>query len=405
MRAESGLERGRRIREMARAWRQDGAELLAQLVRIPSFSGREEQVCRRIAEACREAGLEQVRFDGLGSVVARLGEGGRTLAFDAHVDTVEAGDESQWRHPPFAGRIADGRVYGRGAADQKGGAAALLTAARILKSLGYRGGPALLFTFTVMEEDCDGMCWRYLIEEERLVPDFFVSTEPTGCHLYRGQRGRMEIACAFRGVSAHGAMPERGVSAAYQAARAALAVERLNAELPPDEDGFLGKGTVVVSRLEARGPSQCAVPDRGLLYLDRRLTWGETAEGALEQVRRAIGADLRSAELPRYDRKGWRGAGYGQELYFPAWKTPADHPLVRAGAAAYRTLYGKEPGVGRWTFSTNAVAVCGRHGIPAIGFGPGEEAQAHAPDEEVRIDELETASAFYAQLPYCLEEK
>jgi putative selenium metabolism hydrolase len=346
-----------------------------------------------------------VRLDGLGSVVARLGEGARTLAFDAHVDTVEPGDPGRWTLDPFSGLIRDGWVHGRGAADQKGGAAALLTAARILAELGYRGEYGLAFTFTVMEEDCDGMCWKYLLEEERLAPDLFVSTEPTSCRLYRGQRGRMEIACTFRGVSAHGSAPERGVSAAYPAARAALAMERLNAELPSDEEGFLGKGTVVVSRIEVGGPSQCAVPDRGLLYLDRRLTWGETAEGALEQVRRALGGEPWSVEMPRYAKRGYRGADYGQELYFPAWKIPADHPLVSAGRAAYRTLYGREPAVGRWTFSTNAVAVCGRHGIPAIGFGPGAEEQAHAPDEAIRIDDLETASAFYARLPYCLEAR
>ncbi len=398
--AGQAAELSARIRELAGAYRQDTARALSELVRIPSFSGREERVCRHIAERCREAGLEEVRIDGLGSVVARLGAGTPLLAFDAHVDTVEAGDERQWSRDPFSGLIEGGWVHGRGAADQKGGAAALLTAARILKELGWRGPPALVFAFTVMEEDCDGMCWKYLIEEEKLVPDLFVSTEPTSCRLYRGQRGRMEIACSFRGVSAHGSAPERGDNAAYRAARAALAIERLNAALAPDAEGFLGKGTVLVSRMEAGGPSQCAVPDRAGLYLDRRLTWGETAEGALEEVRRALGADAHAVEMPRYAKKGWRGADYGQELYFPAWMIPADHSLVRAGAEAHRALFGREPVVGRWTFSTNAVAVCGRHGIPAVGFGPGDEEQAHAPDEQIRIDDLETAAAFYARLPY-----
>jgi len=377
------------------------AEILSRIVKIPSFSGKEEKVCRMIEALCREAGFDEVRIDGLGSVVARIGRGSRALAIDAHVDTVGVGDPSRWTLDPFSGLVKDGLVHGRGAADQKGGAAAMIAAGKILKEVGYDGERSVYFTFTVLEEDCDGLCWRYLIEREGLVPEFAVSTEPTSCRLYRGQRGRMEIEAVVRGVSAHGSAPERGESAASKAARAALAIERLNGELPSDE--FLGKGTIVVSRLEARGPSQCAVPDEGSLYMDRRLTWGETAETALEEVRRCAGADLEKVSMPWYDGKGWNGASYGQELYFPTWKIPADHALVRAGRRAHRELFGREPEIGKWTFSTNCVAICGRHGIPCIGFGPGDEDKAHAPNEHTRVDDLVACSAFYAVLPFALE--
>jgi putative selenium metabolism hydrolase len=354
--------------------------------------------------------LADVRIDGLGNVIARIG-GGRTgtghagtgpvgLAFDAHVDTVGVGDPAAWELDPFSGLVRDGRVHGRGAADQKGGAAAMITAGRILAELGYDGPLAVYFTFTVLEEDYDGLCWRYLVEREGLRPGFAVCTEPTSCRLYRGQRGRMEIRAEVRGVSAHGSAPERGRSAAYMAARAALAVERLNESLPSDP--FLGKATVVVSRIETHGPSLCSVPDEGYLHLDRRLTWGETAEGALEQVRACGGADLALVAMPRSDAKGWNGASYAQELYFPAWRIPEDHPLVAAGRAAHRELFRREPEIGRWTFSTNGVAICGRHGIPCIGFGPGDEDKAHAPNEFTRVDDLEKASAFYAALPAAL---
>lgn len=282
----------------------------------------------------------------------------------------------------------------------------MITAGRILKDLKYSGEFTVWFSFTVMEEDCDGLCWKYIIEQEKLVPDFFVSTEPTSLRLYRGHRGRMEMECRFRGVSCHGSAPERGASAAYMAARAALAIEKLNSELKPDADGFLGKGTVTVSRMEARGPSLCAVPDQGMIYLDRRLTWGETKEMAVAQVEKAFqDAGLANFEVkvPYYEVPSWKGTRYGQDLYFPTWKIEADHPLVRAGAASHRALWGSEPVVDKWTFSTNGVAVCGRHKIPTIGFGPGDESQAHAPNEITRVDDLEKASAFYAILPYALE--
>jgi len=389
------------ILSRALALRDEAAQVLSTLVRIPSPCGSEEKVCRRIGSLCREAGFDEVRIDGLGSVVARIGNGPRKLAFDAHVDTVGVGDPSQWKTDPFSGTVAEGMVHGRGTSDQKGGAAAMITAGRILKGIGWEGPWSLYFTFTVLEEDCDGLCWRYLVEKEGLKPDLAVSTEPTSCRLYRGQRGRMEMEATVRGLSAHGSAPERGRSAAYMAARVALAVEKLNGGLPAD--AFLGKGTVTVSRIDVRGPSLCAVPDQGSIYMDRRVIPGETAESALEEVRRAGGADLADVRMPRYEGRGWNGASYIQDLFFPAWTTAADHPLARAGVEGHRLLFGAAPTVDKWTFSTNCVALCGVHGVPCIGFGPGDEEQAHAPNEHTRVEDLWRCAAFYAMLPVALE--
>ncbi|MGM0431292.1 MAG: YgeY family selenium metabolism-linked hydrolase [Spirochaetota bacterium] len=395
----------------AKKYRDYTAENLSKMVQTKSYSSQEEDVCRLIAKMCEDAGFDEVRIDGLGSVIGRVGYGAKQIAFDAHIDTVEIGDPTQWSFDPFSGEIVDGLVKGRGSSDQKGGAASMITAGRILKDLGYDGEYSVYFTFTVMEEDCDGMCWKYLIEEEQFKPDFVVSTEPTSCRLYRGHRGRMEMVVRIKGIASHGSAPERGESAAYKAARAALAMEKLNEDLQPDEGNFLGKGTIVVSQIDVKGPSQCAVPDQAMLYLDRRLTWGEDKKLAIEQVKqymsKAIGEseDAITVEMPQYTKRGWKNTDYGQELYFPTWKIPEDHQIVQAGVAAYSSLYGNKPVVDKWTFSTNCVATTGRHKIPAIGFGPGDENQAHAPNEINRIDDLEICAAFYAKLPYALGEK
>lgn len=402
-------EQAQTIREKAAAYRDETAQILSRLIQTKSYSAREKDAAILVQSLCEEYGFDEVRIDGLGSVVARVGSGPRKLAIDGHIDTVEIGDPGQWKKDPFSGEIVDGMVHGRGASDQKGGVAAMITAGRILKELAYDGDFSVYFTFTVMEEDCDGMCWKYLIEEEGLKPDFIVSTEPTSCRLYRGHRGRMEMVARLKGVSAHGSAPERGESAAYKAARATLAMEALNAKLQPDEDNFLGKGTIVVSQIDVKGPSQCAVPDQAMLYLDRRLTWGEDAELAIAQVKEEISKATGEPEsaievtMPEYTRRGWKDADYGQELYFPTWKIPEDHTIVRTGAAAYRELWQKDPVIDKWTFSTNLVASTGRHKVPAIGFGPGDEDQAHAPNEITRVSDLETCSAFYAMLPYALE--
>ncbi len=399
------------IRKKASEYRDYTAINLSKMVQVKSYSSKEEDVCRLIVTLCEEAGFDEVRIDGLGSVIGRVGSGPKLLAFDAHIDTVEVGNLNNWEFDPFSGEIKDGKVFGRGASDQKGGAASMITAGRILKELGYGGQYTVYFTFTVMEEDCDGMCWKYLIEEEGFKPDLVVSTEPTSCRLYRGHRGRMEIRTTLKGISCHGSAPERGVSAAYKAAKAALAIEQLNTQLQPDEENFLGKGTITVSQMDVRGPSQCAVADYAMLYCDRRLTWGEDAELAIGQVRDAIckatgdSPEAVVVEMPMYEKVGWTNKDYHQELYFPTWKIDADHYLVQAGVDAHIHLFDKPPVVDKWTFSTNLVATTGRHKIPAIGFGPGDESQAHAPNEINRIDDLEICAAFYAMLPYSLEGK
>lgn len=405
MKAHSQNTNIENIREKAAYYRDWTAQNLSKIIKVPAMSNQEKDRILLLKELCESIGFDEVRIDGLGNLLARVGSGSKKLVIDAHIDTVDVGDRSQWKRDPFSGDIEGGLVHGRGASDQTGGAASMLTAGRILKELAYSGDYSVWFVFSIIEEDCDGLCWKYLIEEEHFVPDFFVSTEPTSLRLYRGHRGRMEMEVHLKGLSCHGSAPERGVSAAYKAARAALAIEKLNETLKPDEDGFLGKGTVVVSKIDVHGPSQCAVPDQAMLYLDRRLTWGENQNMAMEQVRSAIlaaGVDAAEVMMPEYRVHSWTGKEYGQELYFPTWKLGDDHPFVLAGKETYENLFSTPPVVDKWTFSTNCVAVAGRHDIPCIGFGPGDEAQAHAPNEVTRVEDLWRAAAFYAALPYVL---
>lgn len=396
----SNLDIGSLINK-AISYRDYTADNLSQIVQIPSFSGEESAVIARLKAMLEEANFDEVRIDGLGNLIGRVGHGPKTLAIDAHIDTVDTGDLSQWELDPFSGAIRDGKVFGRGAVDQKGGAAAMITGGRILKEMGYDGRYSVYFTFTIMEEDCDGLCWKYLIEEENLVPDAVCITEPTNLGVYRGHRGRMEVEVYFSGLSAHGSAPERGDNAIYKGSRAALEIEQLHHRLRTDD--FLGKGSVAVTYFSSQSPSLCAIPDGCKLHLDRRLTWGETMDSAIQEIVEAVGQDARVV-VPNYDRPSYKGAVFTQDKYFPTWKLAEEHPLVQAGARTAEAVLGEPPRIDKWVFSTNAVAICGRHEIPCIGFGPGNEVLAHAPNEHIPIDHLEKASAFYALLPHILDE-
>jgi len=374
------------------------ADFLAELASIASLSGREEKIVARLKKEMEAIGFDEIIIDGLGNIIGRIGNGSIKVAFDAHIDMVDVGNRNLWKFNPHDGHVKDGKVWGRGVADQKGGMASMLTAARIIKELDLAKNCTVYFTGTVMEEDCDGLCWNYIVNEDKIKPDFVVITEPTGCRIYRGQRGRMEISISVAGLSAHGSAPERGDNAVYKIAPLIKEFELLNERLAFDE--FLGKGTVVLSQIKSVSPSLCAVPDFCSIYLDRRLTWGETKESALAEIRTIIEKSKIDAkvELPIYREKAFTGKIYPMEKYYPTWKLEENHPLVQAGIKGYQELFEKEPVVDKWTFSTNGVTIRGVHGIPCIGFGPGFEEQAHAPNEWTPVEHLWQAAAFYTGL-------
>jgi len=372
------------------------AKNLSEIVRIKSLSGQEEKVQQILKRQMEEAGFDDVFIDPLGNLIGRIGKGSKILAIDAHIDTVDIGNRDNWDFDPLGGEIKDGYVHGRGTVDQEGGAASFITAGKIIKDLGFDRDMTVYFTCTVMEEDSDGLCWKYIIEQDKIKPDAVIITEPTNLNIYRGHRGRMELKIIFHGISAHGSAPERGDNAIYKASKVALEIEKLNERLKYDP--FLGKGSVTISEFKSNAPSLCSVADYAHLYLDRRLTWGETKDTVIAELKQILDDLGIEAEIniPYYNGKAWTGLEYGMEKYYPTWKLEENHPIIQTGREVFINLFGKEPVIDKWTFSTNGVVINGLYKIPIIGFGPGNEVLAHAPNERVSIKHLVDASAFYA---------
>ena len=392
----------------ARKYEKPMVRFLRDLVAIPSESAQERKVIARIKREMKTVGgFDRIWTDKLGNLLARVGKPGKRkklIALDAHVDTVGVGDPKEWKHDPYKGKVAGGRVWGRGAGDQEGAIAAMVYAAKILRDLKVDISEyCLLVACTVMEENCDGLCWQYLVNEEKIRPDVVVVTDSTDCNIFRGHRGRMEIGVTTHGRSCHGSMPDKGDNAVYKIARIVREIEALHSRLK--EDPFLGKGTITVSHIECKSPSLCAVPGQAYIHLDRRLTVGDTKRSAVAEVKDAVKrAGVKAdVEVLRCAVPSYTGLVYETEKYFPTWCEAEDALQVQAAVKAYRDVLGTAPTVHRWTFSTNGVAIAGLHGIPCVGFGPAPESVAHTVDDSVPIEHLVKCAAFYAGFPqaYC----
>lgn len=392
-----------KIKSAAENYEKEMTKFLRDLVRIPGESAGEEGHISRIAEEMKSLGFDKVEIDPMGNILGYMGTGKTLICYDAHIDTVGIGNIDNWKFDPYEGYETDLEIGGRGTSDQLGGIVSSVYGAKIMKDLGLLSDKyTVLVTGTVQEEDCDGLCWQYIINEDHIRPEFVVITEPTDGNIYRGQRGRMEIRVDVQGISCHGSAPERGENAIYKMAEILDEVRDLNSTL--HFDPFLGKGTLAVSEIFSTSPSRCAVSDSCSISIDRRLTDGETYQMALDQIAALPSARKYNAKVSMYtyDRPSYKNLVYPTDCYFPTWVLPEDHPAAEAIVEAYKGMYGT-PLVDKWTFSTNGVSIMGRFGIPCIGFGPGKEAQAHAPNERTWKADLVKCAAVYAALPslYC----
>ncbi len=426
------------IKDAAKNYEQDMTDFLRAIVKNPGESCDEKAHIQTIADEMKKVGFDKVDIDPQGNVLGYMGTGKKLIGFDAHIDTVGIGNKDNWDFDPYEGFEDEISIGGRGTSDQLGGIVSAVYGAKIMKDLGLLDDEySVLVTGTVQEEDCDGLCWEYIIKEDGVRPEFVVSTEPTDGGIYRGQRGRMEIRIDVKGISCHGSAPERGDNAIYKMADILQDVRALNENDAADETDikglvkmldekyndqfkeaqFLGRGTVTTSEIFFTSPSRCAVADSCAVSLDRRMTAGETWESCLEEIRnlpnvKKYGDDVK-VSMYQYDRPSYTGCVYPIECYFPTWVIPEDHKVTKSLEEAYQNLYGTDrmgaeptmakrgnlPLTDKWTFSTNGVSIMGRNGIPVIGFGPGDEAQAHAPNEKTWKQDLVACAAVYAALP------
>lgn len=385
----------KKISAAAESLRGEVTSFLREIIAIPSVCGNEGPVIERLKAEMEDIGYDEIRIDGFGNLIGRLGKGKRIIAMDGHCDTVDVGNRSIWAVDPFQGDLRDGIIYGRGASDQKGGLASAVYAGKILKSMGVPDDLTLLVVASAYEEDVEGLSWDYIIKEEGIRPEAVLLTEPSNLQLCTGQRGRMEMKVDTQGLSCHGSAPDRGDNAIYRMAPIIGDIEALHHRL--ESDSILGKGSVAISDIRSTAPSLCAVADSCTVHLDRRLTEGETLETAIEEIQSLPSVVQSKAEVvvPRYETQTYTGLYYPSEAYFPPWLMERSHPLVETAEKAFESQFDAKAQCGVWQFSTNGVTTKGVYDIPTIGFGPGAEEHAHTPKDQVKVDDLVQAMAFY----------
>jgi putative selenium metabolism hydrolase len=388
-----------KIYNLAETYTEMSAQFLRDIIAIPSTSCNEGPVVERIAQEMKDVGFDEVIIDPMGNVLGRIGQGKHILAMDGHIDTVGVGNPANWKHDPFKGKVEDGIIYGRGASDMKGAMAAMVYGGKIIKELNLEDDFTLYVTGTIQEEDCDGLCWQYIINEDKIIPEVVIIAEPTNLQIYRGQRGRMEFEVVTEGISAHGAAPERGVNAIYKIAPIIKEIEQLNNQLKADD--FLGKGSITISQIRSGSPSLNAVSDMAAIYIDRRLTAGETLETAREEIASLpsfLSADAKIV-IPEYSEPSYKGLNYPMQKYYATWTLEETHPVLKTAVELYKEVFGKEVVPGKWGFSTNGVSTAGIFNIPTFGFGPANEIHAHSVDDQCPIEHLTEAMKFYAAFP------
>ena len=372
-------------------------QFLKDIIAIPSMDSQIGPVGERIGAEMRKLGFEEVRFDVMGNILGRIGSGPRVMVFDSHIDTVGIGDPAEWTHDPFTGKEENGIFFGRGACDEKGSTPGMVYGLAIARDMGLLEGWTVYY-FGNMEEWCDGIAPNSFVDvDPKVKPDFVVIGEPTKMQVYRGHKGRIELKVTAKGKSAHAASNHMGDNAIYTLLPVIAGIRDLEPTL--GDHPFLGHGKITVSDLHVQTPSINAVPDEAFIYIDRRLTFGETRQEAMEQVKALIPPEFKDkikVEELFYDEPSYTGFKFPVDKYFPPWALDETHPLVTAGQTVREAMGYPQAPSGKWAFSTNGTYWAGKAGIPCIGFAPGDEETAHTVLDSVPIDDVVKSTVFYA---------
>jgi putative selenium metabolism hydrolase len=302
---------------------------------------------------------------------------------------VAEGDHDEWEVPPFSGEVSDGYLHGRGAMDIKGPLALQTHAAA--RFVDDRPAGDLIVAHTVLEER-GGWGMAHLVEAGEVRPAAVVLGEATAGDICIGHRGRAELVVEVRGLAGHASAPERARNALDGLGPVLDAVRSFQEERLTRTDPILGRSTVVATAVTASPESRNVIPDRATVVLDWRVLPELDADAAVrmltqhlrERVSLLEGLTFHVAFSTEREHT-WTGLEQFRRMFGPGYLLPPYHPVPVAAAAAVERSTGRRPGVRPWRFATDGGHACGEHGIPTIGYAPGEERHAHTNKERLDL--------------------
>ncbi|GMR12307.1 MAG: YgeY family selenium metabolism-linked hydrolase [Gemmatimonadota bacterium] len=361
------------------------------LIRIPSPSGEEEEVARRVIEEYETLGFEDVGTDDVGNVIGVVrGTGDApSVLLNCHLDVVAEGDHSEWEFPPFSGTVEKGFLHGRGAMDIKGPLALQTYAAATLMG---RARGDIIVAHTVFEER-GGLGMQRLLDSG-VAPGAIVIGESTHGDVCIGHRGRGEVEVVIHGLAGHASVPSRATNALDLVPAVLSAVHKLAATQA--EHPVLGRSTLVATGVDVLPESRNVIPDKVTVVVDWRVLPGATHEWMEQSVDAAVRAELPDlpdgltveVRMAAQPQTTYTGITSERSLFTPGFVMDADDPIVRAAAQAVGRRDEAGPSdVRPWAFATDGGWSCGVHGIPTVGFAPGEERYAHTNRERLDLDE------------------
>lgn len=378
------------------------------LIRIPGLPGQEGDVAQRVLEENKRLGFDDCWTDEVGNVFARVQGAGSapTLVLSCHLDVVDIGDAASWEHGPFSGDIADGHLHGRGAMDIKGPLALQTYAAA--QFLEHRPPGDIIVAHTVLEER-GGWGMEFLLKAGDVKPDVVLIGEATAGDICVGHRGRAELIVEIQGLAGHASAPQR----ARNPIEVLPLVLPLLHEFASDKQRsapLLGSATMAPTALETLPRSRNVIPDRVRIVLDWRVIPGSTADELRAAVDDFLRARLQlpagwsySVEYSVEAQRTYTGRTRDRKMFTPGFLMAEEHPVVQTAVSVITERTGRPPQLRPWSFATDGGHSCGVHGIPTIGFAPGEERYAHTNRERLELASARVAYDAYPHLMRALQ--
>ncbi|SFG57335.1 4-acetamidobutyryl-CoA deacetylase [Halobacillus alkaliphilus] len=404
------------IHEWLQGYREEGTKLLQRLVQADSTQGNEAEAQAVVIETLKELGMtidrwdpdeEEVRkhpyfassresFRGSPNVVGvQQGTGeGRSIIFNGHIDVVPAGDRTQWDHDPYSGKVIDGRMYGRGVTDMKGGNVSMLLAMKVLKNLGIRLKGDVIFQ-SVIEEESGGTGTLAAVMKGYKA-DAALIPEPTNMKIFPKQQGSMWFRIYVKGRSAHGGTRYQGVSAIEKSMMVIDHIRQLEKERNDQINDPLYKNIPIpipinVGKFEG-GDWPSSVPD--LVKIEGRM--GISPEETIENAKVEMENWLKQLK----DKDSWFEEHPTTLEWFGARWLPGamdqEHPFMNILVTGYRNVLGADPVIEASPWGTDGGLLTEAGETPSLVFGPGVTEMAHYPNEFIEMDKVFEAAEIMA---------